>query len=529
MGQTPGQVRMLVVGVVLAGTAATPFGGKQPVHAALPMTVGAHDPCGARLPLWDTASGLQFGTLRVGPYALTLGQYGRAGTRQLLQGLHATSTPGELVEQFEFTLPGRPHLYSGLVHAFAHGATQHVCANQTLYVDHSNSAYDLAHPRTTPVRVDGIVTGTAPNADGFVTMGRARFIIQVGAARYSLRGTFKDPQQRAPGALTAISFATPARGWIGGAHVILATADGGRTWQRQYAGPATITSFAVVTPRAGWALGTGTLLRTTDGGQTWTPVGEPRTPLRQIDFISATQGWGVAGATLYHTRDGGQTWRLQPVPRPLGQACFVSAVQGWALTAGRGPLTPLVTSDGGQTWRPVTSPPGTTGLTGYARGMGPAQVLRCAPLRTLWDLVIFGGYAGGEGYTLFRSADGGRDWQAVAQNASVVAETAPGGPAPVPGDLVAVSSNTAYLAGACGPCGVDGATAVGGTTAGSPWHNARVDDLPFAATALAFPTPRQGWLLAHWQLAGGAPRSALFATRDGGVTWTARQLPVSSR
>ena len=74
--------------------------------------------------------------------------------------------------------------------AFSHGSTQHVCVNQPLYVDPSNSAYGLAHLRTTMVRMDGTITVT-PQADGFVRMGQAQFTIQIGTAHYSLGGRFQ--------------------------------------------------------------------------------------------------------------------------------------------------------------------------------------------------------------------------------------------------------------------------------------------------------------------------------------------------
>jgi hypothetical protein len=135
---------------------------------------------------------LQFSTLHAGRFTLILGQYGRGGTRIVLRGFHATPVPGDTVEQIELTLtlPGRKHLYSGLVHAFTHGSTQHVCVNQPLYVDPSESAYGLAHLRTTMVRIDGVIAVT-PQADGFVRMGQVRFTIQIGTAHYSLWGRFQ--------------------------------------------------------------------------------------------------------------------------------------------------------------------------------------------------------------------------------------------------------------------------------------------------------------------------------------------------
>jgi hypothetical protein len=186
------QLRTLVAGVAVAGSLAAPMDRTNAANVASPSATPLHDPCAARLPLDDFASGLQFSTLHAGRFTLILGQYGRQGMRTLLRGFHATPVPGDTVEQIELTLtlPGRKHLYTGLVHAFTHGSTQHVCVNQPLYVDYCNSAYCIAHPHTTMVRMDGVITVT-PQADGFVRMGQARFTIQIGTADYSLWGRFQ--------------------------------------------------------------------------------------------------------------------------------------------------------------------------------------------------------------------------------------------------------------------------------------------------------------------------------------------------
>jgi hypothetical protein len=185
------QFRTLVAGAAVAGALMAPMDRTNAANVASPSATTLHDPCATRLPLWDGASGLRFSTLHAGRFTLILGQYGQRGTRTLLRGFHATPVPGDTVEQIEFTLPGRKHLYSGLVHAFTHGSTQHICVNQPLYVDHCNSAYCIAHPHTTMVRMDGVITGTPPDTDGFVRMGQARFTIQIGTVHYSLWGRFQ--------------------------------------------------------------------------------------------------------------------------------------------------------------------------------------------------------------------------------------------------------------------------------------------------------------------------------------------------
>lgn len=151
------------------------------------------------------------------------------------------------------------------------------------------------------------------------------------------------------------------------------------------------------------------------------------------------------------------------------------------------------------------------------------QTLSCPAPGTLWDLVSFGGYAGGVAYALYRSADGGAHWRAVAQNMSPGNQGAARGPGTAPGALAAPSSQVAYLAGTCYACGARGTTSVGETLdGGKSWRNLGVPGLPATSTALSFPAAREGWLVATWQTSPSQQQSALFQTTDGGLIWRRR-------
>lgn len=53
--------------------------------------------------------------------------------------------------------------------------------------------------------------------------------------------------------------------------------------------------------------------------------------------------------------------------------------------------------------------------------------------------------------------------------------------------------------------------------------------LPFATTALSFPTASDGWMVAQWFAGPSQQHSAVFATTDGGQSWQQRYpAPVSS-
>lgn len=330
------------------------------------------------------------------------------------------------------------------------------------------------------------------------------------------------------GLLNTVTFHTTRHGWLGGAGTILVTTDGGATWTRQYAGQATIEQFSFVSNTVGWALGQHTLLHTTDGGKTWTAAGEPPQALQQIDFVSPTLGWGVAGAnsamprTLYRTQDGGHSWQRQQTPFAVGGVCFAGSTRGWIADARVNSSSRIAldaTTDGGATWHATAPIPGSK----EALDAFEAQTLGCTPSSpVVWDLIGYGGYAGGVAYGLYRSGDGGGHWQTIAANMAPGNPQAAAGPGTAPGGLSVVSGATAYLSGTCFACGGSGTVSVGGTMdGGRSWRDFGVPGLSTTATSISFPTAQDGWLVAQ-QPAGSSHTSVVFQTTDGGRIWQRR-------
>ncbi len=180
---------------------------------------------------------------------------------------------------------------------------------------------------------------------------------------------------------------------------VLATADGGRTWnplRSQVAGgwaaadfrdaasgvligsdasvslvrgtevlPASLPPAVrarlreiALTPAGGWLVGDrGLMLSTANGGQSWTlPSQGPPELAGQFDFHAiASRGthlWiaGSPGSVIFHSADGGRTWETQATGQtlPLATLHFFDDQRGWAAgTLG----TILATTDGGRTWR----------------------------------------------------------------------------------------------------------------------------------------------------------------------------------
>ena len=148
---------------------------------------------------------------------------------------------------------------------------------------------------------DGAVAGRpappAPAADG---QGGAP--TRTAATRPAPRG--------APGPrVNAVSFVDARRGWaVGAGGLVLATLDGGRTWQARESGVAAdLHDVKFFDEREGWAVGgEGAILHTTDGGATWRAE-PPITPhtLERLFFAGRTRGWAVGfGGTIIAFGEG---------------------------------------------------------------------------------------------------------------------------------------------------------------------------------------------------------------------------------
>ncbi len=136
-----------------------------------------------------------------------------------------------------------------------------------------------------------------------------------------------------------------------------------------------VLDLAFVDPQHGWFLEAVcredhicplVLLATDDGGQTWQTVNAPPAAAiyydsnlsnsRHVDalrFATANVGWSF-NPDFFSTRDGGQDWDEvvtdQPInlgDAPIGPLCFVDRAHGWLVAAGR----VFRTADGGVTWQ----------------------------------------------------------------------------------------------------------------------------------------------------------------------------------
>jgi photosystem II stability/assembly factor-like uncharacterized protein len=151
------------------------------------------------------------------------------------------------------------------------------------------------------------------------------------------------------------------QGWLVGAGATaLQTTDGGATWRagqllglpaqpltqtsaqtpaQSRATPVRLNAVSFADARRGWAVGAGgVVLATADGGRTWRAQDSGvESDLFDVKFLDEREGWAVGGdGTAIHTADGGETWRAEPTgtPHALERLCFAGRARGWAVGFG---------------------------------------------------------------------------------------------------------------------------------------------------------------------------------------------------
>lgn len=146
------------------------------------------------------------------------------------------------------------------------------------------------------------------------------------------------------------------RGWIA------LSDDRGASWKRAKSPAAPLlTAVDFIDDKRGWAVGhDAMILATADGGETWTkqfsgPLDQG--PLLDVHFVDAKRGFAVgAYGTFYETSDGGAKWAARKVvvdDKHLN--AIVDAGKGNLIVLGEAG-TILRSGDSGATWQPVASP-----------------------------------------------------------------------------------------------------------------------------------------------------------------------------
>ncbi|MHB1986826.1 MAG: WD40/YVTN/BNR-like repeat-containing protein [Acidimicrobiales bacterium] len=325
----------------------------------------------------------------------------------------------------------------------------------------------------------------------------------------------------------SMSFPTPRDGFIAVSDYLAHTNDAASSWSEIHPGLGLIEQVQFLSTQRGFLLTREGLFSTTDGGSTWRRSGSTRPVLRWIWFTTPSTGWGLADGVLWRTVDSGTTWRRVVTPAPAATACFLSARTGWIVGSTNPKQSPVIfeTVDGGATWSNRGIP---AKLESRPAGFSPVysvQTLSCTTPATIWVLIVpaGAGYAGGEAYGLYDSANGGQSWRIAGVNPG--SDKLPYAPSHIPDTLVVASSAAAYIAASCGGCNTNGTTNVGVLRRGSThWHTARLKGAGFSAAVLMdFPLASSGWAVTS-HLRSAIYRLSLFQTRDYGRTWMLRPI-----
>jgi photosystem II stability/assembly factor-like uncharacterized protein len=306
--------------------------------------------------------------------------------------------------------------------------------------------------------------------------------------------TFTRQETATTSVLFGVAFTDADHGHaVGGNHLILGTADGGRTWVPE------TTPLPTRDPVA-----TQQQLEVDPRDQAFTAV----------SFTDTDHGHAVASDdAVLATSDGGRTWALQPTPRPstvgatwpqgipppgwgFNAVSFADADRGFAVGAD-GVI--LATTDGGGTWKFQGDP-----RFGVLGGVSFADQLHGEAVGHIT------GRPNQVYYTTLETEDG-ETW------AATVAGTKDDSVAPV--NLTAVATAVPFHAVAVGDGGRIFVTFDGGKT----WRNRR-NGTNETLTAVSFFDRRRGLAVGTVNFQGDL-RAQVLATVDGGDTWTAYPSP----
>lgn len=199
-----------------------------------------------------------------------------------------------------------------------------------------------------------------------VSMLSATVAVAVGPEGLVLRSTDGGESWKAVASgtdmyLVAVEFADAHCGLAVGYSTILATDDGGNTWERRSipagVGDCLLTDIAYANDSVVAIVGsTGVILTSSDGGRNWSSTRSGTTQhLRSIAWSDPRHATAVGHkGFILHSADGGLTWAAIPsgTEQKLSGIAFINSREG---VAGGESGILLFTGDSGRTWMPERS------------------------------------------------------------------------------------------------------------------------------------------------------------------------------
>jgi photosystem II stability/assembly factor-like uncharacterized protein len=278
--------------------------------------------------------------------------------------------------------------------------------------------------------------------------------------------------------------------------IMLRTTNAGASWPEQRFTNQLLYSISFPNRSVGWAVGAvpsgrGLMCKTTDGGTTWKVIDSSSTDrFYCVQFLNESigwiGGWNDTAGVVTRTTDGGVTWHtLHEKALDVNELFFLDPMNGWAVGE-NGKI--YKTLDGGANWQAVYQVPGYA--SPLRRIRFPDRLHGCA----------VGGIAGIE--TKVWTTDGGVTWNAVMSSP------------PTPGSslhgLWLNDPNNGWCVG-----GVNAGLTIQQTTdGGKTWSK---QDYPSSLNSslgyfedVTFTTPTEGWIVAD--------SGYILKTMTGGIT-----------
>jgi photosystem II stability/assembly factor-like uncharacterized protein len=199
--------------------------------------------------------------------------------------------------------------------------------------------------------------------------------------------------------------------WLRSDGVLLATDDGGRSWQQRAvvgSGSGYAQGLQFTPDGTGWVLADSAIYRSTDQGRHWQAMAAPAGAVTQLRFADSATAWistsecrfegniGFCQGRLHRTTDAGKTWTALPAEvNEYTPVALLDPLRGASVDAGG---VVRFTRDGGMSW--------SLGKVDRAIDLGASALLFDRQGRG-WMLPRY------DTGRLLRSLDGGASWQSI--------------------------------------------------------------------------------------------------------------------
>ncbi len=345
--------------------------------------------------------------------------------------------------------------------------------------------------------------------------------------------------------LKSIYFLDNNVGYITGGHpygqgCILKTPDAGNTWLLKHESTPSLNNIYFTSATTGYAIGNyGRILKSTDYGNTWLSINLNSTE----DIISSCF---IDANTSYFVGTSGHIWKTTnsfltsellstDVSNTLNSVYFTNSNNGYVIGSGI-----YETNNGGNSWWKISNKSGkslTITSNNVAFFVKDNKIFKSTDLCVTWDSITFNtsynfntvqfiddnnGYAGGSivgggGHILFKTNDGGANWQQISivlQYLNIAGSI---------NKLYFINSNIGYISGVFSFNIGDSITfmkpLLKTTDGGQSWQYSTIGSLPsmnIAGNLLFFHDENNGYITDSQGL--------LYRTNNGGIDW----IPISS-